>query len=180
MAGTNAAAIRYIDEYKKKFVKELEENCRVFCNALCMAAINFRESSPGKHDFTGNLLNSIVTCLYKDGSPIYACYAAERVPKAIQVKMTAGYRYTFGKDYEQSRSFYNPEVDTNEGWGEDDAKNFFNSYRPAGHNMFDIVVAYPTEYAGWVELRRGTTGIVGTYDTAARLGVDYLKLPRVS
>ena len=180
MAGTNASAIQAIEDYKKKILNEIEKNAIHFCQELCQAAINYRESNPNKHDFTGNLLNSIVVCLYKEGSPAYACYAADRVPKAIQVKMTAGYQYRFGRDYEQDRSFYTPEIDTNQGWGEDDARRFFNTYKPTGKHMFDIVVAYPTEYAEWVEIRRGTTGIFGTYYTADKLGVDYLKLPKVA
>lgn len=181
MAGTNASAIKAVEDYKKKVLEDLEKRAKYFCEALCQAAIKFRETNPYKHDFTGNLLNSIVVCLYDSKkSPIYAVYAAEKVPKAIQVKMTAGYLYRFGRDYEQDRSFYKPEVDTNQGWGEDDAREFFNSYRPSGNNLFTIVVAYPTEYAEWVEIKRGTTGIMTTYDFADKFGVDYLRLPKAA
>ena len=182
MAGINASAIKAVDNYKKQVLAEIEKNAISFCNALCQAAIIYRKHSGG-HDFTGNLLNSIVVCLYKERSPIYACYAADRVTKAIRVKMTNYMppwdRVFFKQDYEgHSGTKYKPEVPTHYGWGEDDAKMFFNSYRPSGHHIFDIVVAYPTEYAEWIEVKRKTTGILQTYDYAERTGTTWLQLPQ--
>ena len=48
----------------------------------------------------------------------------------------------------------------------------------SGKNLFDIVVAYPVEYGNWVEMKRGTTGILRTYAHAEKVGVTYLKLEK--
>lgn len=181
MAETNAQIIRNeIARYKTQIFDEVEKRCIKFCDSLCHEAIVDRQYANGAHDYTGNLLNSIVVCLYREQSPIYACYAADRVSKAIQVKMTTPGRYRFRGDYDGSdKSTYVPLVATNQGWGEDDARKFFQSYRPNGRNLFEIIVAYPVEYADWIESHRKTTGILATYDHAAHVGVEWLKLPRV-
>ena len=147
---------------------------------MCQEAIRARQESNGAHNFTGNLINSIVVCLYKNKEPINAYYAAQYVPKAIQVKMRYRKRksYRFNPDYDGEKSHYLPTVQTNGGWGEDDARRFFQSFVPGGKNLFDIVVAYPVEYGKWVEMKRGTTGILRTYEHAGQVGVTYLKLER--
>ena len=179
MSATNQQIVRKgVDAYKKQIFDEVEKRCRKFCDALCQEAIVSRLTNERAHNFTGNLLNSIVVCLYRDKKPVYACYAADKVIKAIQVKMTSPKHYHFKKDYDGAESNYSPTIETNEGWGEEDARAFFQSYRPSGNNLFDIVVAYPTEYAEWVEIRRATTGILGTYAYAERMGVTWLKLPQ--
>ena len=85
--------------------------------------------------------------------------------------------YVFRPDYEGvNGSKYRPEVPTDRGWGADDAEKFLLSYKPQGRNMFDIVIAYPVEYATWVEQNRGTTGILQTYSYADKTGVTFMKL----
>jgi hypothetical protein len=181
MPGTNATIIHNaIANYKQAIFDEVEKRCRKFCTDLCQEAIRDRQSAPGAHNFTGNLINSIVVCLYREKEPINAYYAAQYVPKAIQVKMRQRKRkrYRFNPDYDGEKSSYLPEVQTNGGWGEDDARNFFQSYVPQGKNLFDIVVAYPVEYGKWVEMKRSTTGIMQAYGHAEAVGVQYLKLVR--
>lgn len=180
MAGTNASIVHEaIADYKKKILDEIEKRCVKFCNALCEYAIEFRNSTLG-HNFTGNLLNSIVVCLYREKNPIFAEYAAKYIPKAIQVKMTAPKRYHFNRDYDGEESNYKAEIETDEGWGEDDARKFFQSYRPEGNNIFDIVVAYPVEYAAFIEEASHTTGIMDLYAYTERFGVNWLQLPKAS
>lgn len=179
MSATNKQIVeKGISEYREKIFREVEGRCRALCMNLCDEAISARQSAPGKHNFTGNLLNSIVVCLYKFKSPVYACYAADKVTKAIQVKMTAPRKYRFRSDYDLSESTYSPQVKTNQGWGEEDARQFFQSYSPKGRNVFDIIVAYPTEYAEFVENLRSTTGVLRTYAHAQEVAVNFLKLPR--
>lgn len=181
MSATNASIVHNaLADYRKKILDEVEIRCRKFCTDLCQEAIRERKNAKGAHNFTGNLLNSIVVCLYREGEPINAYYAAQYVPKAIQVKMRARKRksYRFNPDYDGDKSHYLPTVQTNGGWGEDDARNFFWQYTPKGNNLFDIVVAYPVEYGDWVEMKRGTTGILQTYAHADQVGVTYLKLVR--
>ena len=178
MSATNATIIRKaFADYRKAIFDEVEIRCRKFCTDLCQEAIKARQEAGGAHNFTGNLLNSIVVCLYRNKEPINAYYAAQYVPKAIQVKMRERKRknYRFNPDYDGDKSHYLPTVQTNGGWGEDDARNFFQNYRPQSTNMFDIVVAYPVEYGNWVEMRRGTTGILQTYAKAGVLAVSYLQ-----
>ena len=178
---TNRTIVRNaLAEYKAQIFDEVEIRCRKFCTDLCQEAIKDRQNAAGAHNYTGNLLNSIVVCLYRNKEPINAYYAAQYVTKAIQVKMRkrSRKRYRFAPDYDGEKSQYLPTVQTNGGWGEDDARNFFQQYNPPGKNLFDIVVAYPVEYGKWVEAQRGTTGIINAYAHADKVGVTYLKLPR--
>lgn len=182
MSATNASVIhRAISDYKKSIFDEVESRCRKFCTDLCQEAIRARKNTEGAHNFTGNLLNSIVVCLYREREPVNAYYAAQYVTKAIQVKMRKRVkrRYRFNPDYEGENSLYLPTVQTNGGWGEDDARNFFQNYVPEGKNLFDIVVAYPVEYAEWIEMQRSTTGIMRAYAHAEQVGTTYLQLPRI-
>lgn len=89
-------------------------------------------------------------------------------------------RYFFNPDYSGTTSGFRAEIRTNKGWGEDDARQFFQWYRPKGKNLFDIVVAYPVEYADFIESERSTTGIIDTYTHAEKVGVFYLKLHRTA
>lgn len=181
MPGTNRQIVQQaLAEYKIAIFDEVEKRCRKFCTDLCQEAINARQNADGAHNFTGNLLNSIVVCLYRNKEPINAYYAAHYVPKAIQVKMRyrKRKRYRFSHDYDGDSSVYLPTVQTNGGWGEDDARRFFQDYVPQGKNLFDIVVAYPVEYGNWVEQKRGTTGILRSYAHAEAVGVTYLKLEK--
>lgn len=181
MSATNASIIRKaFAGYRNEIFDEVESRCRKFCTDLCQEAIRARQEADGAHNFTGNLISSIVVCLYKNREPINAYYAAQYVPKAIQVKMRQRKRrsYRFNPDYDGEKSHYLPTVQTNGGWGEDDARDFFQQYSPSGKNLFDIVVAYPVEYGKWVETKRGTTGIMRTYEHAGRVGITYLKLVR--
>lgn len=181
MSATNKAVIhKAFADYRKQILDEVEIRCRKFCTNLCQEAINARQNTEGAHNFTGNLLNSIVVCLYREREPINAYYAAQYVPKAIQVKMRERKRksYRFNPDYDGDKSHYLPTVQTNGGWGEDDARNFFQNYTPKGKNLFDIVIAYPVEYANWIEIKRGTTGIMRAYSWSEQVSVQYLKLVR--
>ena len=180
MPGTKAIIHKAFADYRKEIFDEVENRCRKFCTDLCQEAIKARQNNEAAHNYTGNLINSIVVCLYRDKEPINAYYAAQYVPKAIQVKMRLRKRkhYRFNPDYDGDKSHYLPEVQTNGGWGEDDARHFFQDYVPKGKNLFDIVVAYPVEYGKWVESKRGTTGILQAYSHAETVGVTYLKLIR--
>lgn len=180
MPGTKAIIHKAFADYRKEIFDEVENRCRKFCTDLCQEAIKARQNNEAAHNYTGNLINSIVVCLYRDKEPINAYYAAQYVPKAIQVKMRLRKRkhYRFNPDYEGDKSQYLPEVQTNGGWGEDDARHFFQDYVPKGRNLFDIVVAYPVEYGKWVEAKRSSTGILQAYSHAEAVGVTYLKLIR--
>lgn len=169
-----------IARYHKRIIAEVEKRCYGYCEKICESAVAYREGLG--HNYTGNLINSIAVCLYRDGSPIAAWLSQDLVKPSMYRKMTRGGgkngTYFFKVDWDGARSKYTPEVDTDEMWGEGDAQKFFQSYRPSGHKKFDIVVAYTTEYADWVEREHHTTGIMQTYDFAEYCGVTFLQLPR--
>ncbi|KGF52442.1 hypothetical protein [Prevotella amnii] len=176
MSEIKAQIHKAMEEFLLGIEKDLEKRCRFICEELIDEAIKNREGSKGKHDFTGNFLNSIVVCLYKKGSPLVAYSAAEKVGKRpIQKKMSAvRKRYIFEKDYEESKSQYKPEQYTDMGYGNVDAIRFFQSYRPKGNFLFDIVVAYPVEYASFIEIKRGTAGYFKTKEEAKNIAITYL------
>lgn len=182
MSATNARIIdKAIKDYKLYIYDKTEETLREWCDDLLYSAIKWRLRDPLAHNFTGNLINSIVVGLYRNQTCIYACYAAGKVPKAIRPKMSGPRKrsYVFRPDYEGvNGSKYRPEIPTDKGWGENDAENFLMSYKPQGNNMFDIVVAYPVEYGEWVEMERGTTGILRTYEQAERVCVALFNMKR--
>lgn len=168
-------------KFEKHIMDVSRKRLKDWCQELVSAAVNMRLNDFKAHNFTGNLLNSIVVCLYEQGQPIEAFYAADdgRVRSAIMPKMTARKRpYSFYKtgDYEGKRSVYTAEVSTNGGWGIDDAKEFFASFRPEGNNLFDVVVAYTTEYSTWVQAKRNSTGYLETLGYARKTAVSFLEI----
>ena len=181
MSATEKWVNKALEEYHKQMEDEVEERCRSFCLELCRSAVWFRLREPNAHNFTGNLINSIVVALYRKKNPIYASYANDIMPKAIGGKMTQSHgRYYFRRDYDsEEHTAYVPEVETNESLGLDDAMRVVQSYRPVGKNMFDILVAYSTEYAEFVEDERATTGFLNTYDNAKYVGIKFLGLPKL-
>ncbi len=151
-----------------KIFSTLEPKMRRYCDEVVEAAYRFRTSEPYAHNFTGNLLNSIVCLLYKRGKLVYASYLHDTVKGPIHGKMTATYRgypqkYDFKQDYDSSSSHYEASVWTNEGYGYDDAKRFASEYPPRIKDaFFEMVLAYTTEYATFVEAQRHTTGYLQT------------------
>lgn len=173
-----------IDKAFKAFEKQMYKSVRMELNKWCWqiieAAILARELNPNAHDFTGNLLNSIVVCLYENGEPYAPYFASDAgAAPALRPKMRKSpglRRVIFRPDYSGKNSSYLPTVETNGGWGREDAEKFFASHRPQGNNMFDIVVAYTVEYADWVEIQRQTTGILQTREFARKTGITFMKL----
>lgn len=165
--------------YRKYILDATERELKKYCWGLLNSAITSRERNDRAYNYTGNLLNSIVVCLYRKGQPVIAYFSSSLVPEAIYPKMSGPRKrsYVFRPDYEGVYdSKYRPTVPTNKGWGKDDAERFFEEYTPRGRNMFDIVVAYTVEYAEWVEVQRQTTGIIDTYDDAKRVGLTFMQL----
>ena len=180
MAGTTKDILdKAFKDYYKYICDTAEKELREWCDGLLDSAIKWRMTDPAAHNFTGNLLNSIVICLYREKSPVVAFFSSGRVRAALYPKMSLRHkrRYVFRPDYDgKSESRYLPEVETNRGWGRDDAVKFFESYSPDGDNLFDIVVAYTTEYAEWVQLERGTTGAITTWAEAKHTGMTFMQL----
>lgn len=179
MAETNQQILdRAFKDYEKYILKTTERELRTWCWNILEDAIKWRQGLPEAHNFTGNLLNSIVVCLYREKSPVIAYFSSSLVPEAIHPKMSVRKRrhYRFSPDYDGANSKYLPTVKTNKGWGRDDAEKFFERYVPDGNNLFDIVVAYTVEYADWVQAQRGTTGILQTRWNAKVTGSRFMKI----
>lgn len=166
-------------DFDKQIIETTRMELNKWCWAIIEAAVSARENNPNGHDFTGNLLNSIVVCLYENGDPYVPYYPSDiGVLPAIRKKMKKRLRKRvfFNPDYRGENSAYFPTVETDGGWGRQDAENFFASYRPQSKNMFDIVVAYTVEYADWVEQQRQTTGILQTKQFVVGTGMRLLQL----
>lgn len=166
------------DAIKKKIFDQTEVMLSEWCYNIMYAAINARAKNKEAHDITGNLLNSIIVGLYREGKPLYAYYSGNAVHRAKYKKMSHRTKrpYHFYVDYQGDEAWYLPEVFTNKGWGFDDALNFFAKWKPKNKKGFEIVVAYTTEYANFVENERSTTGILETRRFVENTAVSFLKL----
>ena len=179
MVNNKSIIAKAVEQYKANIIiPTMEKHLRKWCWEILDAAIKARQRNPQAHNFTGNLLNSLVVCLSKNGQPVIAYFSSDIVPEAIMPKMKKRLRKRvfFKRDYDGEESAYLPTVETNGGWGRDDAQEFFETYKPKGNNLFDIVVAYTVEYANWIQMERGTAGILNTYAYAERTGKTFLKL----
>lgn len=169
-------------EYKEETVfPRVEKKVLYTAELLVRKAIFYRNTAPEKHNFTGNLLASIVACVYKKGRPLKAFYASDKVIGVIDYKMSAPKHYQFREDYEGLHTppiGYNPDIVTNKGLGEDDARKFFEEYRPEYNDLYCIVLAYTTEYADWVEGKSRTTGFAYVYTDMEENGWKFLQLYR--
>lgn len=175
MSATNTRiAHNAIVDYNRKILDEIEKRCDGYCSQILVGAIDARLNHPRAHNFTGNLITSIVVCLYRNKQPVRAYFAGHTIDGPIAVKMTFPKTYHWKKDYDGVESHYKPEIATIQDYGERDAREFFKSYRPTGKSLFDIVVAYPVEYADYIQQLRETTGILQAYDYADKIAVTYL------
>lgn len=165
------------EHYKDVVEPFVEKNIMEAAQKLVEEAVRNRESVVGKHNFTGNLLESIVACVYKDGQPMWAFYASDEVRNAVYVKMTKGKDRHFLVDYEGDESDFKPNIETDQGLGRKDAIRFFETYKPDTKAAYHIVLAYPVEYATYVEQARGTVGFAMTYSYAKKNGRELLQLP---
>lgn len=164
-------------EFKKEIDHEVERELELFAQNLMIKAIEFREKNPMKHDFTGNLLNSIVTAVYKDRNFKKAFFSGEtgiRTPRYYEMTASHG-RYHFKVDYEGKSSNYMPTIETLRRKGLDDAYEFISTYTP-DINGYVIVVAYTTDYAEWVENQRATTGFLSTLKYAEKVATRMFTL----
>lgn len=176
MSGISTIVDTAISDFKKEIEDKVEQNCKTFCRNILKQAIQNRENAPKKHNFTGNFLNGIVVCLYKNGNPKVAYYSSDETRSATVVKMSFPKKYSFKKDYEGVKSHYNPTIKTDEGLGAYDAKMFFTSHKPEGNNMFDIVVAYTAEYSEFIEQKRKTAGFMRTLQYTEQTGIKFLTI----
>lgn len=158
-----------LENFARARYDELEERLMKHCDEIMEQAITFRLKNPNAHDFTGNLLNSIVVALYRSGRLVYYTVPSQLgVKPPFDWKMTAPKKYYFsetksrlGLDWSNTKpsSYYAPAKVTNGKTGVQDAQDFIHSFKPDRRVIFQIVVAYTADYAEWVET---TTGYMRT------------------
>jgi len=160
-----------------------------FCSKLLLdAVIENRRRNPEAHQFTGNLINSIVIILFrKDTGEQRNYYAYDRLKSPIRREMSARTRrgtmrknaVHFRPDWQgRPHSMYLPEVVTDESLGPSDARAFAASWRPVTGKNFEICVAYTSEYGDWVETERQSTGYFNSkrYASKAMVGIGFTKI----
>lgn len=157
-------------EFRKKQYDILEKKLVKYCGTILRQAIDARLSADNAHNFTGNLINSIVVGLFREGRLVmFVVPDTIEVERPIMRKMRFPFNYYFseskkkskyGLDWDQTHpsSYYEPELTTNLVYGNADARRFIKSYTPPKNAVFQIVVGYTTEYASFVESKRHTTG----------------------
>lgn len=177
---TNKQVIKQaFQKFQNQIDDEVQRETVLLAQNLVYRAIQEREKNPRKHDFTGNLLNSIVSAVYKDKNFVKAFFSGETGLKSPRYyEMTASHgRYHFKIDYEGRESNFNPEIETLRRKGLDDAYEFVSTYSP-DTNGFVVVVAYTTDYADFVEQQNATTGFLSTFKYADRIATKMFPLKK--
>lgn len=178
MSGNNETILREaLTSFRKQQYDKLEVRLVRYCGQILTQAVNARLFANNAHNFTGNLINSIVVGLFREGKLVmFVTPSSEQgIERPIRKKMTYPFKYYFsedtkrskyGLDYDQTHpsSFYEPELKTNLAYGTGDARRFIKSYPASKNAVFQIVVGYTTEYASWVETKRHTTGYMEMID----------------
>lgn len=183
MAGNNKSVTEkaFKDFENGVMREEMTKQISLHCMNILISAIRNRLSLSHRvgHDYTGNLINSIVVVLYQDGeiADMWTAGSDGQVKKPKFRKMTARKRmYVYSNDYSNSSSRYRAEVPTNRGVADEDIENFLNTNTPSIQKGFCVTVAYTVEYAEWVEIERGTTGYLKTLHGAKKEFLRSFKL----
>lgn len=151
---------------EEKYLDALQVTLIAQCQNILEKAINFRESAPGKHDYTGNLLTGIMVGLFRKGKLIGAISPEDEfgLPSPVRTQMSHPYKYFFKRDYEGGESKIKPPVvaDTSLHGAEQAYKWIRRNYKTSRKHYFEILVVYGADYASWVEHERGTAGFANT------------------
>lgn len=125
------------------------------------------------HDYTGNLVNSICVGVYFHGDYKQGFFGTKeglvkklpRYQKMTTRKSGEPRKYKYPgetrPDYMDSGfSSYDATVKTDAGKvNETTAAAFLKGIRPKGNAEYVLILAYPVEYAKWIEKERSSTGI---------------------
>lgn len=159
-------------DFRNHIDEEVIKQLNLICQNILIRAIRFRLSQQEGHDYTGNLINSIVVILYDEGevSNVWTAGQDGQIKKPITRKMSARKKpYYFHTDWSAGHgTHYRAEVPTNKGFAYDDIESFAANHRPNFTKGYCISVAYTVEYADWVEAQRGTTGYLESLKFAGR------------
>lgn len=188
-----------LDQMQAYIEKKVESKCRELTRQVLLRALYYREQltqSGIGHNYTGNLINTIVCAFYKNGTLDHAYLGSKEVRRhPIMAKMTNrkngmprtyyyGARFKAhleksrakygekayvsghsGPDWDDTSSTYYATVKTNTNTSPDrDAQQFVSSYTPTVTKGYAIVLAYPVEYAPYIEKERSSTGMALVQD----------------
>lgn len=160
------------ERFRHDIDTDVSKQLGLICRNILVGAIRARLSNSKGHDYTGNLLNSIVVVLYDEGEISDVLTAGEdgQVRRPITGKMYARKKpFYFRKDFSGRYStHYYADVDTNRGYADEDIRAFIADNKPTFTNGYCITVAYTVEYADWVETQRQTTGYLTSQRFASR------------
>lgn len=193
MAGAN---INAINDAFKTFKNEIDETVfqelDKWCQSILKNAIAFRFNEPEGHNFTGNLINSIVVILYRKSTGTSTKYFAyDKIKFPIRRELSG---LNARKRQRKNRIWFSPDwsgensairgsglIPTDESWGQNDAITFANNWLPSTTNCdFVICVAYTSEYASFVEHERNTTGILQTESFVGHSAIEWIGLKQVA
>lgn len=173
MSGNNATILKVtLERFRDEKVDKMQFWMVGLCEKTVKEAVNARRHLEGARDFTGNLLNSIACALYRDGNLVHASYSKDEVSPPIRGKMTYPKVYNFRPAYDGDEvrnagpSPKSPSLDvvTGQKQGPQDALDFVRNFKPDKKALLQMVLAYTTEYATFVEAIRGTTGYFQTME----------------
>ena len=164
--GASESIIGVLENLEEKYLNALEVTLNAQCMNILEHAILFRESSPNKHNITGNLLTGIMVCLFRRGKLIRTFTPVDDlgVKSPIRTQMTAPNRYHFNPDYEGDSAHIKATVRADStSFGQDQALKWVRRrYKVSRKHLFEILVVYGADYAEWVEHERGTAGFAST------------------
>lgn len=166
MSGNNETILRNaLERFRDEKVDKIQSHMVGLCQKTVQEAINARLHIEGARQFTGNLVNSIACALYRDGRLVHASYSKDEVAPPVRRKMTAPKVYSFEPAWDEGKvRRFKPEIATGQTRGPQDALQFVQNYKPDGKALLQMVLAYTTEYATFVEAIRGTTGYFQTME----------------
>lgn len=175
-----------VEESGKTVDETIESTLVEWCYQIRDLAVRFRETTQKGHNFTGNLINSIVVILYIKGKGKMSFYGSDATKKPISNEMSATTvrgtqrkkMYAFHPDWSQRDSTYMPKIPTDRSRGDEDARIFSETYQPTLKTKYTIVVAYTSEYAEWVEEQNKTTGYLYMLKSTGKAAVDYIGLKK--
>lgn len=172
-----------MNSFRNQIDAEVTKRLNLLCRNILTGAIRARLSQQRGHDYTGNLLNSIVVVLYDEGaiSTVLTSGKDGMIRQPISGKMYARKKpFYFPKDYSgRSQSHYIADVTTNRGYADEDIERFLAENNPSFTNGYCITVAYTVEYADWIESQRQTTGYLESQKYAGRqLRMHFVPLTR--
>lgn len=168
-----------VEETGKTVDETIFDTLDEVCKNLLLDAVVRNRRGKDAHQYTGNLINSIVVILHSKPEGITSYYFAYDDLKApIRKEMSAmtsrgntrKNAVHFRPDWQGTpHSSYRPTVVTDGSTGPQDARAFAASWKPETGLPFEICVAYTSEYAEWVEKERQTTGYLNSVGYTRKL-----------